>query len=432
MTNIETKVKPRTTVGLFLWVVFGICLLSFLVFIIFLIANLIWWEIKGPYRGITDVADLDGDGDLDVVLGQTRWETEDISWAGISLWFNQGEGQFTPDDQDLPDGFSAAASDLDRDGDADLLVLEWWWVTYMLNQGGAQGGQSGIFRAKDSHIGLPVGPGHTDMGGSLLMGDLNNDGELDSLEVGCCYLGTQELPNWAGLNPSSSSAILINAWADELGWPEFHTLPLVELDGIPVRGAALGDLDGDGDLDVYTAVGTLKPGGSRGLADMVLLNDGTGNFHDSGQRLGDTGSSSVALGDLDGDGDLDALVGSFDGSFVWMNQGGTQGGQAGIFVAAMQEMPGKQTRLVFLADLDGDGDQDALNGGVKQAIIWWNNGRGRFTRSDQRFNYTQRHSLAVADFNSDGLADIFAGAYTDDYLVWLNQGGGTFRSGNLQ
>jgi len=139
MTNIETKVKPRTTEGLFLWVVFGIFLLSFVVFIIYPIANLIWSEIKGPYRGITDVADLDGDGDLDVVLGQTRWEAEGISWAGISLWFNQGEGQFTPDDQDLPGGFSAAASDLDRDGDADLLVLDMFTITYMLNQGGAQG-----------------------------------------------------------------------------------------------------------------------------------------------------------------------------------------------------------------------------------------------------------------------------------------------------
>jgi hypothetical protein len=431
MTNSELKAMPHVDERLFLRIVLGIFLLSFAIIVGYPISSLIWSEIKGPYRGITDVADLDGDGDLDVILGQTRWEAEDISWAGISLWFNQGEGQFTPDDQDLPGGFSAAASDLDSDGDADLLILDGYRITYMLNQGSAQGGQNGIFKAKGSHIGLPVGPGHTDMGGSLLMDDVNSDGEPDSLQVGCCYLGSREDLDPAGYNPSFSS-VSINTWNDELSWLEYHILPLVELDGIPVRGAALGDLDGDGDLDIYAAVGMLKPGESRGLADMVLHNDGEGNFYDSGQRLGATGSSSVALGDLDGDGDLDALVGTFDGANIWVNQGGDQGGQAGLFAPSGQAMPGKQTRLVFLADLDGDGDQDALTGGVKQAILWWNDGRGEFTRSDQRFNYTQRHALAVADFNGDGSADIFTGAYTDDYRVWLNQGQGTFRRGNLQ
>ena len=199
-----------------------------------------------------------------------------------------------------------------------------------------------------------------------------------------------------------------------------------------MRGAALGDLDGDGDLDVYAAVGTLNRGGSRGLADRMLLNDGTGNFTGSGHRLGDTGSSSVALGDLDSDGDPDALVGTFDGAVVWINQGRAQGGQAGKFVPSGQKITGNQSRFVFLADLDGDGDQDALIGGKKQATIWWNDGWGIFTLSDQRFRYSERHGLAVADFDGDGDPDIFAGAYTDDYRVWLNQGDGTFRPRNLR
>lgn len=43
----------------------------------------------GTYRSTTTQADPDGDGDLDVILGQTRWESEDGSYAGTSLWFNQ-------------------------------------------------------------------------------------------------------------------------------------------------------------------------------------------------------------------------------------------------------------------------------------------------------------------------------------------------------
>jgi FG-GAP repeat len=50
--------------------------------------------------------------------------------------------------------------------------------------------------------------------------------------------------------------------------------------------------------------------------------------------------------------------------------------------------------------------------------------------SDQHFRYANRHALAVGDFNGDGYADIFAGSFTEDYSVWLNQGNGTFQAGN--
>jgi hypothetical protein len=59
----------------------------------------------------------------------------------------------------------------------------------------------------------------------------------------------------------------------------------------------------------------------------IWFNDGTGQFVDSGQRLGRSGTSAIALGDLDGDGDLDAFIGN--GGFwsnsnadeVWFNDG---------------------------------------------------------------------------------------------------------------
>ena len=60
---------------------------------------------------------------------------------------------------------------------------------------------------------------------------------------------------------------------------------------------ALGDLDGDGDLDAMVA--------NYNQPNTVWTNDGTGTFTNSGQTLGISGSNSIALGDLDGDGDLD-------------------------------------------------------------------------------------------------------------------------------
>jgi hypothetical protein len=189
----------------------------------------------------------------------------------------------------------------------------------------------------------------------------------------------------------------------------------------------LGDLDGDDDLDLFAAILAPSQGKNTDPADRVLINDGSGNFTASGQRLGETDSTAVALGDLDRDGDLDALVGVESGAVVWINCGRMQDGQEGTFTISGQEFPGVQVKAVFLSDLDGDGDLDALIAGIRKAVIWWNDGRAGFSRSRQYFHYSKRHGLAIDDFNGDGRADIFAAKYSSDYRVWINQGNGTFR-----
>lgn len=63
------------------------------------------------------------------------------------------------------------------------------------------------------------------------------------------------------------------------------------------RGGALGDVDGDGDLDALL--------GKDGQPDEVWLNNGAGQFTDSGQRLGNARVFDLVVGDVDGDGDLD-------------------------------------------------------------------------------------------------------------------------------
>ena len=111
-----------------------------------------------------------------------------------------------------------------------------------------------------------------------------------------------------------------------------------------------------------------------------------GNFADNGQALGDSGNWGVSLGDVDGDGDLDAWVAAVEGHLnrVWINQGGDQGGTSGdFFVSGLalgngQLLGGYYSYGVSLGDLDNDGDLDAwVANGLDQANrVWTNQGGG--------------------------------------------------------
>jgi hypothetical protein len=309
---------------------------------------------------------------------------------------------------------------VDQDGDIDLFVFPGWYLRLILNQGGTQGGQTGEFKVNNV-VSAPEKPAQF---GSVILGDLNNDGQVDGIVVGCCgrvftLQPDDDTPNF--------SWVWINEW-DASGRLPLHASILSALDGLAMRAAALGDLDSDGDLDLFAAVIAPRQGRNTDPADRVIFNDGSGDFTDSGQRLGKIDSTAVALGDLDGDGDLDALVGTGRGALVWINQGGAQHSQDGTFALSGQKISSNQIKAVFLSDLDGDGDLDALIARRQQAAVWWNDGQAAFTRSSQRFRYSKRHGLAIGDFNGDGRPDIFAAAYSEDCRVWFNQGDGIFQT----
>jgi Ca2+-binding RTX toxin-like protein len=178
------------------------------------------------------------------------------------------------------------------------------------------------------------------------------------------------------------------------------------------NGVELGDLDGDGDVDAFVG----SAGGSR-----VWLNDGAGGLVDSAQSLASGDTNDVALGDIDGDGDVDAMTANFAGaSRIWMNNGDGQFVLGGSPLGAAEE--------VELADLDGDGDLDAVVTHFNTSSrVWLNDGSGTLT-SAAAIAGSGSVGVSLGDLDGDGDADaVVSNAFTDGAsAVYLNDGNGTF------
>ena len=235
---------------------------------------------------------------------------------------------------------------------------------------------------------------------SVALGDFDGDGDLDAIIANNGQPNTVWTNNGNGTFTNSGQA----------------------LGNSNSCSVALGDLDGDGDLDAFV--------GEKGIIDCcpepnkVWFNDGTGLFFDSGQTLGNNFSFSVALGDLDGDGDLDAMVAnSFDQpNTIWTNDG------TGTFTNSGQALGSSSSHSVALGDIDGDGDLDAIvANSQKPNTVWANNGTGIFTNSGQALGNSNSQSVTLGDIDGDGDLDaIVANSFYDPNEVWTNDGTGSF------
>lgn len=180
------------------------------------------------------------------------------------------------------------------------------------------------------------------------------------------------------------------------------------------RCATLGDLDGDGDLDALLV--------NFGQADEIWTNDGSGVFFDSGQRLGSHAGCYGALGDLDDDGDLDLFIANLNQkNTVWFNNG------SGMFSDSGQSLGTTYSLCISLGDVDADGDLDAYDT-VQGAgdILWLNDGSGTFTDSGQSLSTAEGRGAMLGDVDNDGDLDVCIAVRVAGDEVWLNNGSGVF------
>jgi hypothetical protein len=195
------------------------------------------------------------------------------------------------------------------------------------------------------------------------------------------------------------------------------------------QSVALGDLNGDGTLDVVAAHGADLPVNLRGLrAVSVLLGRGDGRLgpsraYPTGKPGDQLGAWSVALGDLNGDGKLDAATGNLGAKSVSVlaNSG------RGAFAAPVNYPLKRQPQDIAIVDLNGDGKLDITTANPNTVSVLLNRGDGTFGNTLEYPGGRNTWAFAVGDLNGDGRPDIALTNYARSSVsVLLNRGDGSF------
>jgi hypothetical protein len=203
----------------------------------------------------------------------------------------------------------------------------------------------------------------------------------------------------------------------------FEAVPL-ETVSETTANASIGDLNGDGHLDIVLAKGRHWP-----LADVVLFGDGKGHFK-PGPPLPNKPdrSYSAPLADLDGDGSLDMVISNDrpDPKIVLLNDGKGNFRMGGTFGD-----PNWSTRNVVLADFNGDGFPDiAVANRPGPAQVCFNAGLfqdGHAHFKCKPFAPETSSSILAADMNGDGKIDIVLPCRDDcPSQIYFNDGKGNF------
>ncbi len=220
------------------------------------------------------------------------------------------------------------------------------------------------------------------------------------------------------LAPILSAVVLVAGCApptgerSSAGWPILDNTYDASSASAHRRALALGDLDGDGALDVATA-------GNDGDPSQILAWNGT-NLLVVDTLIGD--ATDVCWGDLDGDGDLDLVV-ARGGAYTAPNPDTLYRNDGGSLVW-WSELDDVDTHAAALADWDGDGDLDlarAIDGGPHD--VWENDGDGGFTPAWASTELGVGMAVAWVDADGDGDPDLSIARLGDTQLIYENTGG---------
>ncbi|MFT5819156.1 MAG: putative repeat protein (TIGR01451 family) [Crocinitomix sp.] len=296
-----------------------------------------------------------------------------------------------PIDQGIRMPVANVASDVDGDGDLDIVIASQddnkigWYENI---------GDNEFLREKPITL---QANGIT----SIFLTDLNGDASQDVLAA----------------NSSDNSVV----WFENDGAGNFETPILITDLVLNVQAVWAADLDDDGDMDVLTA--------SKDDDKIAWFENLGGGVFGSESILSTSseGAKAVSTGDFNGDGDLDIMATSVDdGKIVWFeNLGGATFSSENIITDLADGVSS-----AMIVDVDEDGDLDVVNSSMTLNEVAWyeNTGGGVFAAKEViATNAIGIRAVALGDVNVDGEIDIIYG--TDYAIHWSeHSGGGTYLS----
>lgn len=363
--------------------------------------------------GAVDFGDLDGEHELDMIRVQNQ--------TG-EVWVSDGAGGYTDTGMRIQGGLGETRfADLDGDGDQDIIAVGLYepGVVVFRNDDGT------FARIAQHSIGgksfLDIGDIDNDGDIDACLADWNapavilyNEGDL-SLSAAPLRLG----------DATSFDVVVADFDGDEVGdaffaneGPDAVYLSLLAPGGpigTPVgtttsRSVAALDVNRDGALDVVVA---------GPLGQTIWLNDGAGSFS-LGQEFGSVNGVDVATADVNDDGSIDIVIAYEDAPIeIWLNDAGTL-----VLATTVDESSG--ATALALGDLDLDSDLDLVFGSASSDVrIADNAGTGEFALREDGLTGSASGEIAIGDLNDDDRLDLFV-ATSGINRVYLQQEDETF------
>ncbi|WP_324672209.1 FG-GAP-like repeat-containing protein [Hymenobacter sp. GOD-10R] len=404
------------------------------------------------------VGDVNGDGSPDLLVSRYGLDSNEI--GQVDVFANDGSGGFTLG-QSVAVGASPQAlklGDVDGDGDLDFLVCNYYTgvsnntVTVRLNNG------NGVFSGNQQ---VPV----TDYPGSLDLGDVDGDGDLDlatassllpqliirlnqnTAQGPLAVVSVAPARNTVAAPRATDVAVTFNQTLGNTA----TTQNALKVHSAQAGGLKAGGASVSGMTLTFNPNADFKPGETVFASVLASAQSSGGQSLAKGQVFQFTaatataaatfsgtevatgaGANTTALGDLDRDGDLDLLTANTNASSVWVRLNNGNGTFAGTQEVRVDDGP----YAIALGDIDGDGDLDFVtaNASRRTVSVRFNDGRGSFPGALEVPVGVSPHAVALGDIDADGDLDLLAANYTDGtdnnlnstVSVRLNNGFGGF------